>query len=133
MSCCASLCLRTAYRIRRLRRSANDVIDEHGRITGDSLDAETTAGDEIGDLARSMDNMLFRLRQHNAFLAKMPRTLRHEINNPLNTLTTSLENLASTQNDKERERYLESARRGVMRIGGIVRSRGSSEHRRLHD
>ena len=112
--------LRLAYRIRRLRRSANDVIDEHGRITGDSLDAETTAGDEIGDLARSMDNMLFRLRQHNAFLAKMPRTLRHEINNPLNTLTTSLENLASTQNDKERERYLESARRGVMRIGGIV-------------
>lgn len=112
--------LRLAYRIRRLRRSANEVIDEHGRITGDSLDAETTAGDEIGDLARSMENMLFRLRQHNAFLAKMPRTLRHEINNPLNTLTTSLENLTSTQNEKERERYIESARRGVMRIGGIV-------------
>ena len=112
--------LRLAYRIRRLRRSANKVIDEHGRITAESLEAETNAGDEIGDLARSMDNMLYRLHQHNTFLAKMPRTLRHEINNPLNTLTTSLENLSGSQSDELREQYLDSARRGLMRIGGIV-------------
>jgi signal transduction histidine kinase len=52
------------------------------------------AGDEIGDLARSVSNMLEKLKQHNGFLENMPRTLRHEINNPLNTLSTSLQNLA---------------------------------------
>ena len=34
------------------------------------------------------------MHQHNQFLENMPRTLRHEINNPLNTLSTSLHNLA---------------------------------------
>ena len=56
--------------------------------------------------------MLSRMHQHNQFLENMPRTLRHEINNPLNTLSTSLHNLAATDDGTERERHLESAQRG---------------------
>ena len=85
---------RLAWRIRNLRREASAAIDEYGRLKTSALQNEIEAGDEIGDLARSVSNMLSKLHQHNHFLESMPRTLRHEINNPLNTLSTSLQNLA---------------------------------------
>ena len=52
----------------------------------------------------------------------MPRTLRHEINNPLNTLSTSLQNLENEETEAGRKKYLESAKRGVNRIGMIVQN-----------
>ena len=111
---------RLAHRIRRLRRQANDAIDESGRLTTDTLNAEVSAGDEIGDLARTIDRMLARLQEHVSFLSRMPRTLRHEINNPLNAVSTSLENLEEATEPERRDHYLESARRGVHRIAAIV-------------
>jgi dedicated sortase system histidine kinase len=113
---------RLARRIRRLGLEANSVIDGRGRLTASELTAETRSGDELGDLARSISNMLTRLHQHNQFLENMPRTLRHEINNPLNTLSTSLENLREASCEDDRNKYLESARRGLNRIGLIVQN-----------
>ena len=114
--------LRLAGRIRRLGAEATNAIDIHGRLTVNRLEAETTSGDEIGDLARTISGMLARLHQHNQFLENMPRTLRHEINNPLNTLSTSLENLENESSETTRKKYLESAKRGVLRIGMIVQN-----------
>ena len=113
---------RLAWRIRSLRREASSAIDSYGRLRDIELKREVHSGDEIGDLARSIDNMLSKLRQHNTFLASMPRTLRHEINNPLNTLSTSLQNLALNHEDVSNSKYLESAKRGVNRIGAIVQN-----------
>lgn len=113
---------RLAYRIRRLRREAAGAIDEYGRLTRTSLEAEVHAGDEIGDLARAIDSMLTRLKEHSAFVERMPRTLRHEVNNPLNTLSTSLENLGQAETKAEREECINSAQRGVQRIGAIVQN-----------
>ena len=113
---------RLAWRIRNLRREASGAIDEYGRLRTSFLESEMTAGDEIGDLARSVSNMLSKLHQHNTFLENMPRTLRHEINNPLNTLSTSLQNLAEENPDVMNSKYLESAQRGVTRIGAIVQN-----------
>ena len=113
---------RLAWRIRSLRREASSAIDQHGRLKTNQLTNEMTAGDEIGDLARTVSNMLSKLHQHNRFLENMPRTLRHEINNPLNTLSTSLQNLAEENPDIRSSKYLESAKRGVMRIGAIVQN-----------
>lgn len=113
---------RLAWRIRALRREASSAIDQHGRLKTNKLSSEMTAGDEIGDLARSVSNMLTKLHQHNSFLENMPRTLRHEINNPLNTLSTSLQNLAEENPTVQASKYLESAKRGVMRIGAIVQN-----------
>lgn len=113
---------RLAWRIRALRREASAAIDQHGRLKTNQLKSEMTAGDEIGDLARSVSNMLSKLHQHNQFLENMPRTLRHEINNPLNTLSTSLQNLAEENPSIRTSKYLESAKRGVMRIGAIVQN-----------
>ena len=113
---------RLAWRIRNLRREASAAIDVRGRLRRGKLLNEMNAGDEIGDLARSVSNMLEKLKQHNGFLENMPRTLRHEINNPLNTLSTSLQNLAEEHPDIDDSKYLESAKRGVNRIGSIVQN-----------
>lgn len=113
---------RLAWRIRNLRREASAAIDSYGRLRRDELSREMNAGDEIGDLARAVSSMLSRLQRHNTFLESMPRTLRHEINNPLNTMSTSLQNLAHENPDVERSKYLESAKRGVNRIGSIVQN-----------
>jgi dedicated sortase system histidine kinase len=114
--------LRLAGRIRKLGNEATNAIDIYGRLRTNQLTAETKSGDEIGDLARSISGMLSRLHQHNQFLENMPRTLRHEINNPLNTLSTSLQNLESEESAEGRQKYLEAAKRGVNRIGMIVQN-----------
>jgi two-component system sensor histidine kinase ChvG len=111
-----------AWRIGNLRREASSAIDARGRLRRGGLLNEMGAGDEIGDLARSVSNMLEKLKQHNGFLENMPRTLRHEINNPLNTLSTSLQNLAEEHPGIDSSKYLESAKRGVHRIGSIVQN-----------
>ncbi len=112
---------RLAWRIRNLRREAAAAIDEYGRLRTVSLKAERGAGDEIGDLSRSVSNVLTRLHQHNTFVENMPRTLRHEINNPLNTLSTSLQHLEH-ESPSGANKYLASAKRGVMLIGSIVQN-----------
>jgi len=113
---------RLAWRIRQLRREASAAIDPRGRLRSNALHSAMNAGDEIGDLARSVSGMLAKLQQHNQFLENMPRTLRHEINNPLNTLSTSLQNLAEEHPEVRDSKYLDSAKRGVMRIGAIVQN-----------
>lgn len=113
---------RLAWRIRNLRREASAAIDSYGRLKASEIQSETGAGDEIGDLSRSISAMLSRLHRHNTFLENMPRTLRHEINNPLNTMSTSLQNLQFEYPDLEDNKYLESAKRGVNRIGSIVQN-----------
>ena len=109
-------------RISKLGTEATSSIDIYGRLKKDRLTSETSSGDEIGDLARSFSGMLNRLHQHTRFLENMPRTLRHEINNPLNTLSTSLQNLEAETSEPARTRYLDSAQRAVMRINEIVQN-----------
>ncbi len=111
-----------ARRIRKLGAETTNAIDAYGRLRTNRIHSETESGDEIGDLARNISNMLSRLHQHNQFLENMPRTLRHEINNPLNALSTSLQNLASEEQPDNRAKYLDSAQRAVMRIGMIVQN-----------
>ena len=113
---------RLAWRIGNLRREASAAIDQQGRLKTSALRNEIESGDEIGDLSRSVSGMLSKLHQHTAFLESMPRTLRHELNNPLNTLSTSLQNLAGEHPQVQDSKYLASARRGVLRIGAIVQN-----------
>ena len=113
---------RLAWRIRSLRQEASAAIDSYGRLRRAELQSQINAGDEIGDLSRSVSNMLEKLHQHNTFLESMPRTLRHEINNPLNTLSTSLQNLAEEYPEVDDSKYLASAKRGVHTIGSIVQN-----------
>ena len=55
---------RLTIRIRRLRDSAEIAIDRHGRLKEGSRLAESRSGDEVGDLSRSIGDMLKRLSQY---------------------------------------------------------------------
>lgn len=111
---------RLTLRIRRLRNSADAAIDAHGRVHLDRLEAGSAAGDEIGDLARTYSAMLERLSQYTRYLEFVPRALKHEMQNPLNTVSTSLENLAEGVEGTEARTYVEAAQRGVRRLGAIL-------------
>jgi signal transduction histidine kinase len=111
---------RQALRIRRLGREAQQVVDAHGRLHADRLYSEVRASDEIGDLARSFSSVIARLHEHQQYISDMPRTLRHEVNNPLNATMTSLENLQMHGLAEGQQRYIDSAQRGLVKISAIV-------------
>jgi len=111
---------RLAWRIQRLRDEAGDAIDADGRVRSAEVAAGRRAGDEIGDLSRTVSGLLARLARYTSFLERIPRTLRHELSNPLNSLSTSLQNLVSERPDLTDSKYVQSAERGVARIGEIV-------------
>ncbi len=110
---------RLTWRITRLGSDTDRASDEWGRMQQRVDIRGTHAGDEIGDLSRNIEQLLARLNRYQQFLSAIPRTLRHEINNPLNTATTSLEHLQSQGSDKT---YIDSAQRGLQRISAIVDS-----------
>ncbi|MEZ0122382.1 MAG: ATP-binding protein [Candidatus Reddybacter sp.] len=110
---------RLTWRITRLGSDTDRASDEWGRMQQRVDIRGTHAGDEIGDLSRNIEQLLARLTRYQQFLSAIPRTLRHEINNPLNTAATSLEHLQSQGGDKT---YIDSAQRGLQRISAIVDS-----------
>lgn len=113
---------RLAWRIRHLSAETAAAIDPGGRVVRTMLRAEHNANDDLGELSRSISDMLARLQRYTRFLENVPRTLRHEINNPLNVISTSLQNLADELPQTSNSRYMQSAERGIARLGRIVQS-----------
>lgn len=111
-----------AWRIRRLSREADTAIDPEGRVMATELSAERASNDELGQLSQRMSAMLQRLQHYTSFLESMPRTLRHEINNPLNVISTSLQNVTEKHPELVDEKYLHSAERGIQRLSRIMDS-----------
>ena len=82
-----------AYRINRLKKQAASLVDDSGRFI-DNIDLpDSHHHDEIGDLSRSFSALLDRLNDYTRFLETVPRMLRHEILNPVNTISMSLQSL----------------------------------------
>ena len=107
------------FRIHRLRDEASQAIDERGKVRQEFVLSGRNKADEIGDLARAFNSLIKRLSGYTGFLERLPRTLRHEMNNPLNTISVSLQNLTDDV-PHESEKYLNSATRGVERMREIV-------------
>ena len=63
-----------------------------GRVVKGVLQSDRLAHDDLGALSRGMSDLLTRLQRYTAFLETVPRTLRHEILNPVNTISMSLQN-----------------------------------------
>ena len=111
---------RLGWRIHRLRGEAAGAIDALGRVRTHEIATAARARDEVGDLSRTLSELLGRLGAYTRFREEIPRVLRHEINNPLNTLSLSLQNLGSEDPDLKDNPYVQSAERGVQRIHEIV-------------
>ncbi|MEA1890769.1 MAG: ATP-binding protein [Pseudomonadota bacterium] len=113
---------RLTRRIRRLSRASGHAINPEGRLRMEHGLPDTNAGDEIGDLSRSISGMLKRLTHYTRYLERMPDTLAHELNNPLNVVNSSLENLGTQHPDIAQSKYMSRARNGVNRLGSLLAS-----------
>lgn len=88
-----------AFRINRLKNQAASLIDDSGRFISHVELSDTNHQDEIGDLSRSFSSLLDKLNSYTCFLETVPRMLRHEILNPVNTISMSLQSLQQQQNN----------------------------------
>ncbi|MDP6969839.1 MAG: ATP-binding protein [Gammaproteobacteria bacterium] len=117
---------RLAQRIRTLGKHTHALVDAYGRLQGPGLEYGINSSDELGDLARDIAQVMSRLQTHQSFLANIPRTLSHEIKNPLNTISTSLGNLAAELGEHPSQDYLTAAQRGLYKVEGILNKLASA-------
>jgi two-component system sensor histidine kinase ChvG len=113
---------RLAYRIQRLSRELKAQYDRAGRLRRQQPFSELTATDEVGELAVELEELLNRLARYTQFLERVPRTLRHELSNPLNTISTSLELLEADTDPEQQQRLIGSAQRGVSKLEKTIQS-----------
>ena len=111
---------RLAYRVRKLRIETASMVNDEGRLVASKIVGQVDREDSIGDLARSFSDVVSKLHEQQSFMSTMPRTLSHEIKNPLNAISTSLANMSDYPLDEEIKSYLEIAKRGLHKIESIL-------------
>ncbi len=84
-----------AWRIRRLNKHLQTVLDDHGKIH--TLLPSHRAQDEIGDLSRGMSGLLTQINAYTDYLKQLGSRLSHELKTPISIVHTSLENLQMEQ------------------------------------
>jgi len=109
---------RLSFRVKKLRDSAEHAIASDGRVVGEI--APTRSTDEIGDLSRSIADMLNRLAEYNRYLETMASKLSHELRTPITVVRSSLENLETANLDEEHKQYSRRAKEGVERLSNIL-------------
>ena len=117
-----------AYRIRKLQKEASQAIDGDGRVVSEHIKADHNSSDEIGQLSRDISSLLSRLKSYTGFLETVPRTIRHEILNPVNTISMSLQKLEA---GKPAPSLLASAQQAAQQLEMIVQ--GLTEAARIED
>lgn len=80
--------------MRKLRIETANMVNDEGRLVVSRIVGQVDRDDSIGDLARSFSDVVSKLHEQQSFMSTMPRTLSHEIKNPLNAISTSLENIS---------------------------------------
>ena len=92
-----------AFRINRLKKQTAALIDDSGRFISHVELSDCEREDEIGELSRSFASLLKKLNSYTGFLESVPRMLRHEILNPVNTISMSLQNMSSSGGQKKND------------------------------
>ena len=111
---------RLTVRIRRLSTTTEQAITSEGRVLEEKIPDRVYAADELGDLGRSITNMLKRLSSYTRYLEGMPDTLAHEMNNPLNVVSSSLEILEGELPEIDQNKHMQRARNGVNRLRSLL-------------
>jgi signal transduction histidine kinase len=114
-----------AFRIRKLQKETSQAIDADGRVVAEQIQADKYATDEIGQLSRHISSLLHRLKSYTGFLESVPRTLRHEILNPVNTISMSLQKIDAGDVN---EAVIKSARKAVQQLEVIVHGLTEAAH-----
>ena len=109
---------RLTFRVERLRADADRAIDTHGRITG--AISGSARQDEIGALARTLQDVLLRLGRYNDYLEQMAARLAHELRTPVAVVRSSLDNLRHGQFAVADRVYIERADEGLRRLSLLI-------------
>ncbi|MDP7561638.1 MAG: ATP-binding protein [Methylococcales bacterium] len=110
--------VRLSFRILRLSSELNSVINSEGRLVKTDIQSEKDARDDLGDLSRGATELLGRLGRYTHFLETIPRTLRHEILNPVNAISLGLQQL-ETSPEKVTE-IVRKTKRSILQLELIV-------------
>lgn len=102
----------------RLRRAAIALPDRRGSLAGTFPGSDR--GDEIGDLARVLSDVTRRLDAHIQLLEAFAADVSHEFKNPLASIRTAAEIVATTDDRAERDRFLQLLTRDVDRLDRLV-------------
>ncbi|MFI4878583.1 MAG: sensor histidine kinase, partial [Steroidobacterales bacterium] len=125
---------RLSLRLARLRNAAERARLNDGRLDGLFEQGKfpmTDAPDEIGDLARSFEQLFEVVGGYTDYLRTLASKLSHELNTPLAIVKSSLDNLEHALQERaalpaEAQPYLARARDGVGRLGALVRAMSES-------
>jgi two-component system, OmpR family, sensor histidine kinase ChvG len=112
-----------AVRLSRLRSASETALTREGLVT---TFPETSAPDELGDVARGFSTLLHRLNEYTGYLRTLAGKLAHEIRTPLTIVRSSLENLESEGVPTSARVYLDRARQGSERLNGILIAMGAA-------
>lgn len=107
-------------RIRALRDQSALIIDENGHLTGTMKASKHR--DEIGDLSRTLVNVVTRLGQYHHYVAQLSARLSHELRTPVAVVRSSLENLALLPHSAEQKKYIQRSQQGLQRLNKILTS-----------
>lgn len=107
---------RLAERITRLRRELKSYLDARDRFSSDPVLSDLEASDEVGELSRDVQQVLRDLGRYTTFLERIPRTLRHELSNPMSAVQSSLELLSDEQDPDQQARLRATAQRGIQKL-----------------
>jgi two-component system, OmpR family, sensor histidine kinase ChvG len=112
-----------AWRLARLRQASESALTREGLVT---TFPDTSAPDELGDVARSFSMLLGRLNEYTGYLRTLAGKLAHEIRTPLTIVRSSLDNLESEQVTPAARTYLDRAREGSERLSAILVAMGAA-------
>jgi two-component system, OmpR family, sensor histidine kinase ChvG len=112
-----------AWRLARLRQASETALTREGLVT---TFPETSATDELGDVARSFSMLLGRLNEYTGYLRTLAGKLAHEIRTPLTIVRSSLDNLESEPVTPAARTYLDRAREGSERLSAILVAMGAA-------
>ncbi|MDP4547679.1 ATP-binding protein [Marinobacter sp. MDS2] len=109
-----------SWRIARLQQLVSASVDDDGRILEPLPPARSR--DELGQLQQHFGHMVSRLQSYNHYLESFSRKLSHELKTPVAVVRSSLENLAHSHSEQERQQYLERASSAAERLRRILNS-----------
>ncbi|HMF93788.1 MAG TPA: ATP-binding protein [Vicinamibacterales bacterium] len=102
----------------RLRREASDIAARRTRLPGRF--ADVTRRDEVGDLARSLQELTARLDEHIRTVEQFASDVSHEFRNPLASIRSAAEMASVAPTGEERDRFLQMLTRDVDRLERLV-------------
>ncbi len=113
-------------KIQKLEEEAETAIDKTGKVIKEKLGSYANSPDEIGDLSRRLTSNLQKLTQYQNYVKRIPKTLYHEIINPLNAISGAIQNLVIDKPELNNNKHIENTNRSIRRVAGITTSLGEA-------